>query len=384
MDDNYKPDNNTIINNKIRNNSLDLSPRHEITIESSCADNNISWNALKYGIDDNGTNTALSGNIYSDLIVGTAPHFIVDFQNISAAIAGAAPNDLLHVMAGNYPECVVVNKSVRLRGESRENTNISCASGTAVKMVSGADGAQIANFTATAANLAMRAEDVSNITIEENKIMSNYALELYNVTNSTIHKNRILGISGSAFIRTTNYLNISYNFFSSKFRFWSGSIDNNLWMNNFTNEDDVYDEYYNGYCVFGLDNSYNESREGQIGLSCIEDFLNYFNDSAIYQNETMLFSVDTSPGESNYTQINATINGTNCTLALTGGDSVHGIWTCEFNETGELGTYNATMLYYLEEDGDSGNRAIENTDFTVTELNMSTGLSAETLNVTDS
>lgn len=360
----YKsPDNNTIFDNRIRNNSVTESLKFEIEIESGAKYNNISYNGFKHMINNSETTTIAEGNIYSDLIVGTAPLFIVDYPTIGAAIAGASANDLIHVMSGIYPECVKVDKPVSLQGADKENTNISCAqSKSAVEISSGADGAQISNFTISTTSqyhYALYATGVSNIMIKENTILGNEGLKLSYVGNSTVYKNLVNGVLGSAESWCATHNNFSYNLFHNKFSLGYNSASNSLWMNNFTNEGDDYIPDDNDYCVFGLDNSYNALREGESGLSCAEDFLNYFNDSAVYQNETVLFSVDTSPGESNYTQINATINGTNCTLALTGGDSIDGLWTCEFNETGELGTYTATALYYLEADGDKGSAGVK-------------------------
>ena len=47
-----------------------------------------------------------------------------DFPTIQAAINGAESGDTIQVSAGTYYERIVVNKSVTLLGEGRENTII--------------------------------------------------------------------------------------------------------------------------------------------------------------------------------------------------------------------------------------------------------------------
>ncbi|RLB66956.1 MAG: hypothetical protein DRH04_08650, partial [Deltaproteobacteria bacterium] len=377
----FAPDNNTITANRIRNNAAAESPKYEINIGADCANNNITGNALKHAISDSGNDTVVSGNIYSDFIVGPASLFITDFSTIAGAITGASPYSLVHVMSGTYSECIAVNKSLHLRGESRANTSINCCVfGLAAAEIK-SDDVNLSEFTINATSgIALQAEDVSNITIEKNLLVGGLgSLEFSNVTNSTAKSNNIT--DAVLLGKDTQHINISYNFFSGLFLL--KSINNNLWMNNFTDSDNEYYQNENDYCVFGLDNRYHESIIDDPPLSCIAEFYNRFNDTAVYANETILFSANTSFGESNYTAINVTINSTNYTLELTAGDNVDGLWTYAFNETVEVGQYVATMLHYIEADDDEGAMGIYYVNFTVSKLNMTTVLNTTIANVTD-
>ena len=48
-------------------------------------------------------------------------------------------------------------------------------------------------------------------------------------------------------------------------------------MNNFTNQNDIYAETQNDYCIAGLDNNYNETIN-DTAVSCINGFNTYFNE----------------------------------------------------------------------------------------------------------
>ncbi|RLG13676.1 MAG: hypothetical protein DRN71_04390, partial [Candidatus Nanohalarchaeota archaeon] len=206
-------------------------------------------------------------------------------------------------------------------------------------------------------------------------LCNNKAIQLYGIYNATIRNNTISNSGTGLYIQNSEFNNITENIFKNNADkgIELNSLNNSLWLNNFSDTNNVFKENNNDYCIIGIDNNYHESINDSYPLSCNRIFTNSFNDTAIYINETIKFKTNTFGGESNYTSLNITINNTNYTMTLTEGDNIIGNWTYVFKDTLTPGRYDATHLYYHEADDDE-NSEILGLFFEVTQLNLTTDI----------
>ncbi len=225
--------------------------------------------------------------------------------------------------------------------------------------------------------IGIQLENFLKPTIIGNTITSNQyeAIKLTTVNFAIIQNNTLTDSGCGLTLQDSYYNNISENILQNNtdgIKLTSGSSDNNLWLNNFSDAGNTFRENSNYYCIMGLDNYYytNNPPYNNPPFSCARSLKTTHNDTAIYINDTMKFTTNTFGGESSYAYLNITINSTNYTMALTQGNNITGNWTYIFKDTPLPGTYKAAELYYHETDNDEGIKEITGLSFEVMELSM--------------
>jgi hypothetical protein len=101
---------------------------------------------------------------------------------ISAAVAAAAPGDVIYVSRGTYKEGVIITKSLSLKGDGDRTTTIDATgqpngifiNGTATSPKAGVSDVTITGFTVTGANFeGILAASASGVTISHNHVTKN-------------------------------------------------------------------------------------------------------------------------------------------------------------------------------------------------------------------
>ncbi|MEM3789069.1 MAG: NosD domain-containing protein [Candidatus Bathyarchaeia archaeon] len=99
-----------------------------------------------------------------------------DFESIQEAINNASPGDIIHVCSGIYQENIIINKSITLMGENRENTIIDGGKRGNVITIQ-ASNINISGFTiqnSDPTGCGIYIERFGNIVISNNNIKNNY------------------------------------------------------------------------------------------------------------------------------------------------------------------------------------------------------------------
>ncbi|MEE9224487.1 MAG: NosD domain-containing protein, partial [Thermoplasmata archaeon] len=114
-----------------------------------------------------------------------------DYKTIQEAIDAANPGDTIFVYAGTYPEHVIVNKTVTLKGEDEEKVIVT-GGGTGKVFSVTANGVSIFHFTIRDAKYAVHAYMTDRLVMDYN-IVTNYTtgLYFYKTTDSWVTYNDI-------------------------------------------------------------------------------------------------------------------------------------------------------------------------------------------------
>jgi parallel beta-helix repeat protein len=141
------------------------------------------------------------------------------YNFIQEAIDDADPGNTILVSNGTYHENIIINKTVILTGENRDNTIIDGGgSGDVMKVV--VDWVNITGFTVQNGDNGIYLESSSNSTIRDNNAISNNEVGIYIfwegndclITNNNVHSNNIWGIFQDMTWRNNiTFNNISYN-----------------------------------------------------------------------------------------------------------------------------------------------------------------------------
>ncbi len=167
-----------------------------------------------------------------------------DFHTIQEAINAASPGDTIYVKAGTYYENVVVNKTVSLIGENKENTIIDARGiGKALELT--VDSILISNFTISNGEVGIHITNSHKHMIKNNIIRNNVRGATGTYYTGTIYENNIVkgndygldfGHLGgpSSSNNTAKYNEIYDNFVGIYVSAFEGnnSIENNLIYNN--------------------------------------------------------------------------------------------------------------------------------------------------------
>jgi parallel beta-helix repeat protein len=114
-----------------------------------------------------------------------------DYETIQEAIDAANPGDTIYVLEGTYPEHVIVNKTVKLKGEAKEKVTVT-GSGSGTVFLVTADNVLIEEFTITSGYYGIFSDQTDALEITEN-IITTYTYGLYQnrTTDSWITYNDI-------------------------------------------------------------------------------------------------------------------------------------------------------------------------------------------------
>jgi len=190
-----------------------------------------------------------------------------DYPTIQEAINAASPGDTIFVRAGTYYENVVVNKTVSLVGENRENTIID-GSGTGTVVSVTVNDVEIQGFTiqnsgSVYPDSGITIQGCVNIIIQDNSITNNYyGLRISRSSGNTVSGN-----------------NITYNFYGV----WLGySSDNIIINNNVTKHNNgVYLSHHTSNNTV----SENNIKDNKLGIYLISSSGNTFSQNNIESNE---------------------------------------------------------------------------------------------------
>lgn len=164
-----------------------------------------------------------------------------DYPTIQEAINAANPGDIIFVKNGTYYENIVVNKTVSLIGESRENAIID-GNGTGIVISIRANYTKLVSFSITngQSGIWMIGRSILNNTVTYCKIMNNSAgIRLWGASNCTLTRNNVINnrIRGvELFLGSNN--TVSGNVISSNNEvgvYLRSSYNNKLYRNNFIN-----------------------------------------------------------------------------------------------------------------------------------------------------
>lgn len=170
-------------------------------------------------------------------------------ESIQLAINEASDGDTIHIVAGNYMENAIVNKSVALVGENIDETIIEGTGLSPTLLISKVDGVKVENLTLKNSYktggpvvAGVRIWDAKNIEITKCRIeQCEVGIELKNSTHSNITKNQIIGNDFYGIhLRDASSRNMIYgNLISSNLNgMWvpgSASRNNTIYHNNFVN-----------------------------------------------------------------------------------------------------------------------------------------------------
>jgi parallel beta-helix repeat protein len=182
-----------------------------------------------------------------------------NFTKIQDGIDAADLRDIVYVYNGTYFENVVIDKSITLIGEDKNNTIIDCrGAGNTIKV--NANHVTIKNFTIQNSGLIYPLSGInlsSNYNVIENNVIRDnfYGLTLYFSSGNSINKNLIdnsfhCGIYLSNSKNNSIFNNtIKNNFFNGVGLYYS-SDNNNINSNSFIN---------NSYCGVNIRLSFNNS-----------------------------------------------------------------------------------------------------------------------------
>ncbi len=114
-----------------------------------------------------------------------------DYQTIQEAIDAANPGDTIYVYEGTYPEHVIVNKTVKLKGEAKEKVIVT-GSGSGTVFLVTADRVLIEEFTITEGDYAIFSDNTDKLEVTES-IITIYTYGIYQnrTTDSWITYNDI-------------------------------------------------------------------------------------------------------------------------------------------------------------------------------------------------
>jgi len=138
-----------------------------------------------------------------------------DYPTIQEAINAANPSDIIFVRSGNYYENVVVNKSVSMIGENRQNTIIDgSGSGTALDIT--VNNVNLTNFTIQnsggSSAVGIRLKNVDHCNISYNNIVNSaWGMNVYYSSNNIISKNNISNTGFGMELEHSNYTIIYKN-----------------------------------------------------------------------------------------------------------------------------------------------------------------------------
>ncbi len=210
--------------------------------------------------------------------------------------------------------------------------------------------------------------------IINNTVRGIYIEESYwsDISNNTI------GYASSEGIRLqySGNNNISYNGLydnSEGIDIGDYSEDNNIWMNNFSDDSNTFNIHKNDFCISGLDNYYSDVYDDMPELRCSLDADIYFNDTVVYPGQPVELIVE-SEGETNITGMNATIDFSSYEMQLESGNHIEGSWSYIYTATSAIKEYYADILRYIEADDDIIEKDMLRS-FNVTELYQETDLS---------
>jgi nitrous oxidase accessory protein len=172
-----------------------------------------------------------------------------DYLTIQGAINAALNGDTIFVYNGTYFENIVVNKTVSLIGQSEENTIISAKNSSINALNVTSSNVNISGFSVTGATgiyppaCGLSLRQVSNVTFSYNNVTGNrYGIYMTSTHNSRISNNTVFssffGINMEA---ACQYNMITGNRIGSNAYYgivmWSGSNNNTVANNTFTNND---------------------------------------------------------------------------------------------------------------------------------------------------
>ena len=208
-----------------------------------------------------------------------------DYTKIQDAIDTSSDGDIIFVYIGIYKEHLIINKSIILIGEDRDNTIITCNENFrdySVVIVM-ADGVTIENFTIT--NSSSRMIDIglgdvpgwittagvqilsNNCILRNNRFQNNdeYGIWLQNSNNNTIINNIISNNTGGIYLKNSTLNLISGN------RIFSGNDGIILAYYSDGNiiQDNIISDCKYGAGIFFHSNSNNNTIEGNTIMNCL-------------------------------------------------------------------------------------------------------------------
>ncbi|MEM3728513.1 MAG: NosD domain-containing protein [Candidatus Bathyarchaeia archaeon] len=209
-----------------------------------------------------------------------------DFDSIQDAINNASQGAIIYVRSGTYPENILINKSITLIGENRENTIID-GGGVGNVISIQASNVNISGFTIRNSDphvgCGIYADRVRNIVISNNKVESNNI----GIQITFSSQNQICGNT------------ISKNYFGIQLIYSSG---NTICRNDFKDNSDGIDIYYYSFNNTIYENTFSSNDWGiyiwnsDNNVFYHNNFIN--NNYNVYAEQTTnTWSVD---GEGNY------------------------------------------------------------------------------------
>jgi len=248
---------------------------------------------------------SMFGTLFVATVKGSSIHHVYPEDSIQDAIDSADAGDTIFVHSGKYYENVVVNKSVYLFGENRENTIIDGTANSVVVNVT-ADDVVLKEFTIRNGDDGIDVYESSNVTIQNNLITDNlYGIRLYMslyiiVFENDVTANKICGIflqhSSSNTISRNNITADNYagvwTQLSSNSNIISG---NNIKANNIYGirlesssnssilENNIADNFYYGIS-FGYSSNCSIARNNITNNGYGASFNYFSNNNSIYRN----------------------------------------------------------------------------------------------------
>ncbi len=239
-----------------------------------------------------------------------------NYTTIQQAIDNATAGDTVYVKNGTYYENVVVNKTINLTGEGRENTII-YGNGTGNVINISADWVNVTGFSASGSgsiwsDAGIKANGVANFHLANNNLSSNNSIGIqfqgnYNtIENNICNSNNFAGIwmsqsnynvienntcenNGQGFQLGGNFNIIKKNIFrfnTGYGLFLNGGFNNSIYNNSLS---------FNGHGIsfYGTDTNYNNSIfnntviSNTYGISMTKAYQNSFIDNNISMNKVI-------------------------------------------------------------------------------------------------
>jgi len=188
--------------------------------------------------------TILQNNITP---ANAAPSTLIvhDGESIQEAINNASSGDIIYVLSGTYQENIVINKSITLIGENRENTIIDGGGIGNVISIQASD-VNISGFTIQNGDprkgCGIYAERTRNVVISNNNIKTNYVgIQMVFSSWNRMHENTISGnyiglqliySGGNAIYRnvvSNNYYGIDFFYYSADNVIHENILSGNDW-----------------------------------------------------------------------------------------------------------------------------------------------------------